>query len=112
MKTPLKLGLLLFVLGQPAFALSLSEAMSALGDAKAAGLLGEQPDGYLGVIRGDGQATAIASQINQARRAEYQRLANQNGIALRDVETIAGQKAIDKTPPGQFVWQGGRWRQK
>ncbi len=96
----------------PALALDLSAAMGALPAAKLAGQLGEQPDGYLGVVRADGKASEIARLINQARRAEYEKLARQNGIALRDVETLAGRKAIDKTPPGQFVRIDGAWRRK
>ncbi|SDI88127.1 hypothetical protein SAMN05216588_12751 [Pseudomonas flavescens] len=104
--------LLLLSLSLPAHAISLNEAMSALGDAKASGQLGEQPNGYLGVVKSGGQADEIAKLINAARRAEYQKLAQQNGIQLSDVETIAGQKAIDKTPAGQYVQQQGQWRRK
>jgi len=28
------------------------------------------------------------------------------------VETIAGQKAIDRTPAGQYIQQQGQWRRK
>ena len=104
--------MLLLCLSLPAHALSLNEAMSALGSAKASGQLGEMPNGYLGVVSAGGQADEIAKLINQARRAEYQKLAQQNGIQLSDVETIAGQKAIDKTPAGQYVQQQGQWRRK
>ncbi|UUD65043.1 YdbL family protein [Pseudomonas seleniipraecipitans] len=104
--------LLLLSLSLPAYALSLNEAMSALGDAKSSGQLGEQPNGYLGVVKPGGQADEIAKLINAARRAEYQKLAQQNGIQLTDVETIAGQKAIDKTPSGQYIQQQGQWRRK
>ena len=105
-------SLLALCLATPAFALSLNEAMSALGAAKAAGQLGEQPDGYLGVVKPGGQAEDIAAQINHARRAEYQRLAKQNGIALGDVEAIAGKKALDKTPSGQYIQLNGKWMKK
>lgn len=104
--------LLLLSLSLPAHAISLNEAMSALGDAKASGQLGEMPTGYLGVVESGGQAEEIARLINAARRAEYQKLAQQNGIQLGDVETIAGQKAIDKTPAGQYIQQQGQWRRK
>lgn len=104
--------LLLLSLSLPAAALNLNEAMSALGDAKASGQLGEMPNGYLGVVEDNGQAAEIARLINQARRAEYQRLAEQNGIKLTDVEAIAGQKALDKTPPGQYIQYQGQWRRK
>ncbi len=104
--------LLLLSLSLPAAALTLNQAMSALGDAKASGQLGEMPNGYLGVVEDNGQAAEIARLINQARRAEYQRLAEQNGIKLTDVEAIAGQKALDKTPPGQYIQYQGQWRRK
>lgn len=99
-------------LSSAALALDLKGAMNALSSAKAQGLVGEQADGYLGVVTNSGQGQEIAKLINQARRAEYQRLATQNGIALGDVEAMAGQKAIDKTPKGQFVKQGASWHQK
>ncbi|TLX55868.1 DUF1318 domain-containing protein [Stutzerimonas nosocomialis] len=114
MKTTVKLGTLLLALclSLPAAALSLNEAMSALGEAKAAGRLGEKPDGYLGVVKPGGQAEEIAAQINQARRAEYHRVAQKNGISLSDVEAIAGKKAIERTPPGQIIQLNGTWIQK
>lgn len=104
--------LLLLSLSLPAAALNLDEAMSALDSAKTSGQLGEMPNGYLGVVKGDDQATAIARLINQARRSEYQKLAAQNGIQLSDVEVIAGQKALDKTPPGQYIQVQGQWQKK
>ncbi|MDX5297427.1 MAG: YdbL family protein [Gammaproteobacteria bacterium] len=89
--------------------MSLNEAMSALGDVKAQGLLGEQPNGYLGVVKGNGQAAEIARLINEARRAEYQRLSRDNGIPQADVEALAGQKALDRTPAGQYIQVNGQW---
>lgn len=104
--------LVLLSLSLPAAALNLTEAMSALDGAKSSGQLGEMPNGYLGVVKSDEQATAIARLINQARRSEYQKLATQNGIQLSDVEAIAGQKALDKTPPGQYIQVQGQWQKK
>ncbi|WP_028238542.1 YdbL family protein [Stutzerimonas azotifigens] len=104
--------LLALCLSLPAAAMTLNEAMSALGSAKASGQLGEKPDGYLGVVRSSAQAEEIAAQINQARRAEYHRVAQKNGVSVDDVEAIAGKKAIDKTPAGQFVQIDGQWVRK
>ncbi|MCW3148391.1 YdbL family protein [Stutzerimonas stutzeri] len=114
MKTYLKLASLLLALcmALPAAALTLNEAMTALGSAKASGQLGEKPDGYLGVIKPGGQAEEIASQINQARRAEYHRVAQQNGISVDNVEAIAGKKALEKTPRGQYIQLNGTWVKK
>jgi uncharacterized protein YdbL (DUF1318 family) len=105
-------ALLALSLSLPALAMNLSEAMTALGPAKSSGQLGEQPDGYLGVVSSDGQAEEIAKLINQARQAEYQRLARENGLQLGDVEALAGQKALEKTPPGQYIQINGKWLRK
>ena len=103
---------LALLVSAPVLALSLNEAMSALPAAKSAGQLGEQPNGYLGVVSASGSAAEIAKQINQARREEYQRLAEENGIQLRDVESIAGKKALDRTPAGQYILLNDVWMKK
>lgn len=114
MRMSIRIGglLLALLLSAPALALSLNEAMSALPAAKAAGQVGEQPDGYLGVVTPGGNAAEIARQINQARREEYQRLATGNNIQLRDVESMAGKKALERTPPGQYIMLNGVWMKK
>lgn len=104
--------LLALLMSAPALALSLNEAMSALPAAKASGQVGEQPDGYLGVVSSGGNAADIARQINDARREEYQRLARENGIQLRDVESMAGKKALERTPSGQYIMLNGVWMKK
>lgn len=97
------------LLATPAWALDLNGAMGSLPQAKAAGLLGEQPNGYLGVVNNQNNAAEIARLINQARKSEYQRLARDNNLQLPDVETMAGKKAIEKTPGGQYILVNGRW---
>lgn len=106
------MSLLAATLSLPVAAMTLNEAMSALSQAKASGQVGEMANGYLGVVKNEGNATAIASQINDARRKEYQALAKKNGINLNDVETMAGQKAQEKTPSGQYINVGGQWQRK
>lgn len=106
-------GLLLaLLLSAPVLAMSLNQAMSALPAAKAAGQLGEQPDGYLGVVAAGGESADIARQINEARRDEYQRLAKENNIQRSDVETLAGKKALERTPKGQYILINGAWVKK
>ena len=113
MKTLTKLALsAVFAVSLPLMAMDLQQAMSALGAAKTQGLVGEQPNGYLGVVGSSAQAKEIAELINKARKAEYQKLAAKNGIQLADVEAIAGKKAIEKTDPGQFIYLNGQWQKK
>ena len=79
-------------------------------DAKAAGLVGERPDGYLGVVKPG--AEALVSRANARRRGEYQAIAKKRGTGLSAVESIAGQKRMAASPPGSFVFSGGKWVRK
>jgi uncharacterized protein YdbL (DUF1318 family) len=105
---------LLVVLGWFAAGFAAAAGVS-LGDAKQQGLVGEQYDGYLGVV-GTAPSSAVqslVSSINAKRRAEYERIANTNGISVADVQALAGQKALQKTAPGHYVKaQGQGWRKK
>ncbi|KKM68285.1 hypothetical protein LCGC14_1462360, partial [marine sediment metagenome] len=50
--------------------------------------------------------------INDARREAYKKIAEKHGIAVTKVETVAGQKAVEKTPPGQYIQVDDRWVKK
>jgi uncharacterized protein YdbL (DUF1318 family) len=92
----------------PVLALSLDEA-------KEQGLVGEQPDGYLGVVPGQSNpdAAALVNQINAQRRAAYQSVADSNGTTLKSVEVLAGQKLIGRLQSGEwFQDQSGQWRRR
>ena len=112
MKRFIGLTAMLLLLSQPLQAMDLQQAMTALPAAKAQGLVGEQPDGYLGVIKAGGDTAAVVQLINNARRTEYQKLATANGLQLADVEVMAGQKALDKTQSGHFILLDGKWVKK
>ena len=84
-------------------------------EAKSAGWIGEQRDGYLGLVteQAPGDIGKLLARVNQERRSSYQEIANKNQLELRAVEALAAQKAIQKTPPGQYI-QGadGIWVKK
>jgi uncharacterized protein YdbL (DUF1318 family) len=93
---------------QPAFA-------GALEDAKAAGYLGERPDGYLGLVNPGAPASvrSLMSSINTKRRGRYGEIAKKNKTDLRAVEVIVGTKLINKAPPGTYVMDAsGTWIRK
>jgi uncharacterized protein YdbL (DUF1318 family) len=99
------------------FALVLGFAVVAgaldLGEAKAKGLVGEQADGYLGVVSGGGEASALAEQVNAKRRAEYGEIAQKRGTSVDTVAKLAGAKLVERTPGGQYVrGSDGRWVKK
>jgi uncharacterized protein YdbL (DUF1318 family) len=90
-----------------AYALSLDEA-------KSNGMVGEKGDGYLGAVAAapSAEVEALVGDINGKRRAKYLEIAKQNGTEPRSVESIAGKKAIENTPAGQFVMGAGGWAKK
>ena len=95
--------------------LSVAAAAADLGAAKNDGWVGEKPDGYLGLVRSDAPADvqALVRDVNGKRRAQYQRIAQQQGAPLSEVEKVGGQTAIEKTRPGHYVMDAsGRWRRK
>lgn len=99
-------------LALPALAMSLDEAKSALDSAKSQGLVGETPTGYLAVVKADQKAQDIVDAINDARRMAYQKIAEKHNIAVTKVETVAGKKAVEKTPAGQYIQANGHWVRK
>lgn len=106
------LAVITLAVALPVMAMNLQQAMNALGGAKDQGLVGEQPNGYLGVVNGNQEAAEVVRLINDARRAQYQRLAQDNGLSLLDVETMAGQKAIERTSSNHYILVNGKWAKK
>ena len=100
--------LLLFLTPLLAFGITLDQA-------KQQGLLGERPDGYLGLAKSASSPATVnlMKNINRKRRDVYKGIAEKNGTALSAVEALAGKKAIEKTPSGQFIMQpNGTWTPK
>lgn len=104
--------ILALCLALPAVAMDLKEAKSQLDAAKQQGLVGETPTGYLDVVKAGGNAHGIVEAINKARRDEYARIAEKHDIPVTQVETVAGQKALEKTPSGQYILRDGQWVKK
>ena len=114
MKRLLQISALVLAFGVSAsvFAMGLDEAKQQLDAVKQQGLVGETPTGYLDVVRAEGQAPELVEAINTARRDEYKRIAEKHGIPVAQVETVAGKKAIEKTPEGQYIQLNGKWIKK
>ncbi|OCG00484.1 YdbL family protein [Gilliamella sp. wkB112] len=106
------IALLTMILSFSACALTLDQAMNSLSQAKAKGLVGEQADGYLGIVNSEGNAGEIAQLINQARKQQYQKVSAETNVPLNEVEKRAGSKAQEKTPAGQYIKQQGQWQKK
>lgn len=94
------------LMAMPSWALDLQEA-------KAQGLVGEQINGYLGAIRPSAEVNALVAEVNGKRKSAYQEIAARNGTSVTAVEKLAAKKAIEMTPPGQYVQDAsGQWRKR
>ena len=94
------------IIALPAMGLSLDEA-------KAKGLVGERINGYLGAVSpSQTEAQALVDEVNQKRRQAYEEIAKRNQTNVRAVETLAGEKAIQNTKPGNFIEGPGGWVKK
>ena len=100
-------------LASPAFA-DLASDKVAVDAAKAAGKVGEQADGYLGIVSGADAATSAAvDDINAGRRAVYGQTAAKSGVTPDAAGQATGAQLIAKTPPGQYIKPlGGSWTKK
>lgn len=86
-----------------------------LDAAKAAGWVGERPDGFIGLVSGSAPPTAkqLVDDVNIRRRQKYIEIARQNRTVFDAVAALAGAKLVERTPPGQYVMTpDGRWLKK
>ncbi|BDX08154.1 YdbL family protein [Planctobacterium marinum] len=98
--------LCLLAFNTAAFAISLDKA-------KAQGLVGEQLDGYLGLVVQNSEALKLIEDVNGKRKALYQKLAEKNGVSLEVVAKLAAEKAAEKTQSGHFIQNmEGEWVKK
>ena len=96
--------------------LGMSVAMAgALDQPKADGLIGEQADGYLGLVQQDvpPDIKALVRDVNAKRKARYQSIAAKQNVPLFEVEKVGGTAALNKTLSGNYIKDSsGRWRKK
>ncbi|EED7471738.1 YdbL family protein [Salmonella enterica] len=84
-----------------------------LDEARTQGRVGETLIGYLAALKNDAETQKLVLDINQARRASYQQLADINHLPVDEVAKMAGQKLVERARPGEYV-QGinGKWLRK
>ncbi|WP_241673476.1 YdbL family protein [Ewingella americana] len=84
-----------------------------LNDAKQQGRVGETLSGYLAPVKQDAESVALATRINDARKQQYQQVAQDNQVTTDDVAKLAGQKLVARAGKGEFVRGiNGQWLQK
>ncbi len=83
----------------------------AYAAARAAGQVGEQPDGYLGVVGGgSADLRALVSSINIQRKAAYTQKAQASGATVEQLAFTSGCNLIAQTNPGEkYRTPDGGW---
>ena len=93
-----------------------ASAKAAVDAAKAAGVVGEQIDGYLGFVKpsGDAAVKAAVAEINAGRAQLYRQAAAKNGVTPEAAGAAAYKTVVQsKLAPGEyFQAPDGRWVQK
>lgn len=99
-----------------ALAMTATAALAGpLDKPKQDGLIGERPDGYVGFVAGSvpAEIKELVDRTNKDRRAEYEKVAKENGTSIEAVQAIFGEKLIARQPAGTYVMTaGGKWVQK
>ncbi len=87
---------------------------AAVAAGKAQGLVGEQADGYLGVLRGaDAATSASVAHINEARARVYAEIAAKTGVTVAQAGDAAAIQLIARLPAGAYYKPaGGDWTRK
>lgn len=95
--------------------ISVAVANSPLTQPKADGLIGEQANGYLGLVTQNvpSNIKKLVDDTNAKRKAGYQKIAAKQGTSLSEVEKVGGMTAIEKTIRGNYIRDtNGTWRKK
>lgn len=91
---------------------ALAQRDPAYAAARAAGQVGEQPDGYLGVVGGgSAELRALVSNINIQRKAAYTQKAQASGATVEQLAFTSGCNLIAQTRPGEkYKAPDGSWQ--
>jgi uncharacterized protein YdbL (DUF1318 family) len=83
--------------------------------AKAAGLVGEQADGFLGLVTGSAPPDVVAAMqaINAGRADAYRGIAAKTGVTEQAAGEATARQLFAKMAPGAFFKPlGGSWMRK
>ena len=87
----------------------------SLDDARAAGLVGERPDGLVAPVSPSAPSNiqSLVQAVNAQRMEKYQQISAQKGVPVEQVGAITAEKIIGKLKPGWYYMDSsGNWVQK
>lgn len=106
MKTTFKLTVLsalMILAAMPAIALDLPQA-------RLQGLVGEKPDGYVAAVQNTPEVASLVAEVNQKRRAEYERISKENNQTVSVVAKLAAVQIVQGLPSGaKYLGDDGSW---
>jgi len=86
-----------------------------LDGARAKGLIGERPDGYVGAVGAPSpDIQALITSINSQRRSKYEQIAKQKGVPVEQIGALTAEKIIQENlqPGWLYMDSGGNWVKK
>ena len=86
----------------------------AYAAARSSGQVGEQSDGYLGIVgAASPELRALVSNINIQRKAKYTQSAQASGATVEQMAFTSGCNLIEQTVPGEkYRDPDGVWRSR
>jgi uncharacterized protein len=91
-------------------------ASNLIEQAKSQCIVGEQADGYLGVVSGASASSEVRREvrdINQRRKSYYADIARRNGVSVEVTAVLTAEKLISQARSGHCVRdQSGNWIKK
>ncbi|MCW6530612.1 MULTISPECIES: YdbL family protein [Sphingomonas] len=92
-------------------AVAFAQRDPAYAAARAEGKVGEQPDGYLGVVgAGTPELRALVNSINIQRKAAYTQKAQASGATVEQMAFTSGCNLIQQTSAGEkYKTPSGAW---
>ena len=110
---PLLLAAALALVAAPALA-DIAASKAAVDTAKAQGVVGEQADGFLGIVSGgDASIRAAVAEINAGRASAYRDTAAKTGVSAEAAGQATARQLIARLPAGEFYKsEGGGWTKK
>lgn len=92
-----------------------ADAKATVDAAKAQGVVGEQGDGFLGLVSGSASASVKAAmdEINAGRSKAYQDIATKSGVTPAAAGEATALQLFGRVPAGQYYRSvGGAWTRK
>ncbi len=81
-------------------------ASPTIESAKARCIVGEQADGYLGIVDSDKASSELRREvesINMQRKAAYANLAERNGVTVEAAAKVTAERLMNQAPSGHCI---------